>query len=146
MVTGGYGLGVPTTTQDTDARARLARRYPRSRLSRRVGVVVVALLAAVGLAWTVWAGLDMATPAVSGRVDTYEVVSDTEVLFTLSVERPDPSQPAMCRVIAQAANFERVGELSVEVPPGDVELIRLEGRMRTFRPAVSVSLDGCTVR
>lgn len=109
-------------------------------------MVLVALLAVAGLAWTVWAGLDMATPPVSGRLDTYQVVSDTDARFTISVQRPDPSQPAMCRVIAQADNFERVGELAVEVPPGDEELVRLEGELRTFRRAVSVSLDGCSVR
>lgn len=109
-------------------------------------VAVVAVLAAVGIAWTVWIALDTATPNVSGRLDTYHVVSDTEASFTLSVERRDPSQTASCRVIAQADNFERVGELSIEIPPGDRELVRLDGELRTFRRAVSVSLDGCVIR
>lgn len=148
VIVAGTVPGMPTRTAppaDSEVAARLDRRYPRPRVSRRVVTVVVALLAVAGLSWTVWTGLDMATPAVAGRLDTYDVISDTETRFTLSVERPDPSQAATCRVIAQADNFERVGELSVEIPPGDQQLIRLDVELRTFRRAVSVSLDGCTV-
>lgn len=95
------------------------------------------------VAWVVWVGITMATPAVSGRLNTFRVESDTQVHFTVTVERTDPSRTASCRVIAQAENFERVGEMSVDVPPGTATRVEVEERMRTFRRATSVSLDGC---
>lgn len=113
-------------------------------MSRGVGFALVAALAAGFVAWAVWAGFAIATPAVSGRLNTFQIESDSQVHFTLTIERTDPGSKAVCRVIAQADNFERVGEMSVEVPPGTASRVEVEQRMKTFRRATSVSLDGCT--
>lgn len=105
--------------------------------------MAILLLAVIGVGWVVWVGVDHATPQVSGRLDTYEIVDDTKAHFRLRVERTDVTATANCRVIAQSENFERVGELMVVVGPDQPELVVVDETIKTFRRAVSVSLDGC---
>ncbi|MFW6597288.1 DUF4307 domain-containing protein [Propionibacteriaceae bacterium Y2011] len=123
---------------------RLARRYPPPRTSPRVAIGLVVAGAALALAWVVWAGLAMATPAVDAQVTRFEVLSDTEARFTATVQRHDTGVAARCRVIAQADNFERVGEVTIELAPGGSELTEVEQTMRTFRRATSLSVDRCS--
>ncbi len=125
------------------AAERLRLRYPPPRVRRSVAVTIVAAVGVVFVVWVVWAGLVMANPAVTGQVPTWRIDSDTEVAFTLTVDRPDPSVPVHCRVIAQAVNFERVGSLDVAVPAHPSRLVDVTETMRTFRRATSVSVDTC---
>ena len=101
-----------TAALDADASARLARRYPPPRVSRGAAIGIIVVVAAVFVGWVAWAGVGLATPAVSGRINSFEIESDTASAFHLTVERRDPSVTAVCRVIAQADNFERVFDSS----------------------------------
>ncbi|MFX4272479.1 DUF4307 domain-containing protein [Propionibacteriaceae bacterium Y1685] len=126
-----------------DPAARLARRYPPPRTPRQVTIALIAVFAAAAVALVIWIGIDHATPGVEGRINTWTITSDASAEFTLTVDRADPSAAATCRVIAQADNFERVGELAVQVPPGGERLTEVADTLKTFRRATSVSLDGC---
>ncbi len=86
----------------TDATDRLARRYPPSRVPRPVLVGLVAAGTALALGWLVWAALAHATPDVTAQVSAFEIVSDTAIEVTVTVQRDDPSRAATCRVIAQS--------------------------------------------
>ena len=123
---------------------RLARRYPVKRrlLDWRVLAVVCGLLAA---AWIGWVAMDGATPPVAARVDTFEVVSDTEVKVTLTIEREDPQRAAGCLLFVQAVSYERVGELQVTLPPDGQRVSRQELSVRTFKRGTSAALEGCRV-
>jgi hypothetical protein len=118
-------------------------RYPKRRTKRPILVIAVAVIAAVGLVWLGWTAWVHSRPPVSGAVQTWEITTDTEVIFTLTIDRPDPTVPATCRVIAQAANFETVGEKNITVGPGDTRLLDVREEMRTLRRATSVSLAEC---
>ena len=121
---------------------RLARRYPAKRrlLDWRVLAVACGLLAA---AWIGWVAMDGATPPVAARVDTFEVVSDTEVTVTVTLEREDPALAARCLLFVQAVSYERVGELQVEVPADGQPVTRQDLTVRTFKRGTSASLEGC---
>ena len=71
---------------------------PRPFLLLAIGIGV-----AVALGWLIWAALFHSRPAVAARVSAFTVVSDTVIDVTLTVDRRDPTQPATCRVLAQAA-------------------------------------------
>lgn len=131
------------TSAQAEADERLRRRYPPPRLPRPALVMIVAVVAAGFLGWLVWAGLFHASPIVSGRVSAYAVLSDTQTTFTLTVQRPDPTVPAHCRVIAQATDFETVGSKTYDIPATDSGLVDLNETLNTFRRATSVSLDSC---
>ena len=126
---------------DPDAAARLARRYPPP--PRRWWIPVAIVLAMVGVAWLVWAGGHGATGVVTARVDAFSVRSDSLIDVTVTIERPDPSRGAECRLYAQAVSYDRVGELTVTVPPGGEALTRREIPLRTFKRATTAVIDSC---
>ena len=126
-----------------DAAARLARRYPPPRVPRRAVVGLVAAGTALGLAWLIWAALSHATPAVSAQVSAFDVVSDTTIAVTVTVQRKDPAVPAICRVIAQAPDFQPVAEQEVAVPASSVALADIDLELTTLRRATSASVSGC---
>ncbi len=107
---------------------------------------LVAAGTAIGLGWLVWAALGHSTPDVSGQVSAFEIVSDTRVELTLTVQRANPSVPAICRVIAQSTDFQPVAEREVEVPASAVALADLQVELTTLRRATSASVSGCRSR
>jgi hypothetical protein len=124
---------------------RLRRRYPRSRLPRPVLVALVALLVAVAGWWLVTTAWQRARPPVSAEVSTIQVETDTKITVTLTVERPDPSLPVTCRVVAQANDAGIVGEQAVTVPAAAASRMELSVTLITLRRAVSAEVRGCSV-
>jgi uncharacterized protein DUF4307 len=129
----------------SDAAERLRLRYPPPRVPRPVVATLVALSAALGLAWLVWAAYFHATPAVAGQVAGFRVVSDTEILVTLTVDRRDPAQPVSCRVMAQGEDLGPVGEQQVEVPGTEARVVNTEVRLVTVRRALTAVVSDCQV-
>lgn len=127
---------------ETDA-ARIARRYPPGRTPRWAWIPLAAVLAAIGLTWLLWSALIGANPPVSARISAYEVTSDTSVSAIVTVQRPDPTVPVRCTVVAKAVTYETVGQLPVEVAASDAELVDVPVTLRTFKRATTVDLDGC---
>lgn len=130
------------TVTDLDAAARLARRYPPPP-RRRWWIPLAVVLAVAGLAWLVWAGGHGATGVVTARVDAFTVRSDTQIDVTLTIDRPDPGKGAECVVFAQAVSYDRVGELTVSVPPGGSELTQLKVGLKTYQRATTADIDSC---
>jgi hypothetical protein len=126
-------------------RERLARRYPKPRIPRPVLIGIVAGVAAVSLAWLIWAALVHSRPAVSARVATYTVVSDTRIDATVTVDRPDPSVEVVCRVSAQAADFQPVGELNLAVEASAEKVVNLDVSITTLRRATTAVVRECSV-
>lgn len=115
-------------------------------MPRAVTVGLITAGTAVGLGWLAWAGLAYATPAVSAQVSAFEVVSDTTTIrVTMTVQRPDPSVTATCRVIAQSVDFQPVAEQEVAVPASAVALADINRELTTLRRATSASVSGCRV-
>ena len=106
-------------------------------------VGLVAAGTAVGLGWLVWAALGHSTPTVTAQVSAFEIVSDTTIRVTMTVQRPDPSIPALCRVIAQSQDFQPVAEQEIQVPASALELADLKLELTTLRRATSASVTSC---
>ena len=128
----------------TDAAVRLARRYPPPRVPRPVLVALTALVTAVGLTWLIWVALLHAQPVASADVPYYNVTSDTSIDVTITVQRPDPSIPVTCRVLAQATDFQPVAEKEVLIPASTIKLADQKVTLTTLRRATSASVSGCS--
>lgn len=61
----------------------------------------------------------------------------------MTVQRPDPSVAATCRVIAQSTDFQPVAEQEVEVPASAIALANITLKLTTLRRATSASVTGC---
>jgi hypothetical protein len=139
------GQNVEVTEDPGQAVAeRLRRRYPRSRMPRPLVLVLVGLGVALAVSWLVVTAWQRARPPAVGEIKALHVVNDTKIEVTLSVERPNPSVVATCRLIAQAQDLGLVGEQAVSVPPSDQRRVDVVISMTTLRRAVSTSVRGCT--
>ena len=129
----------------SDAAERLRLRYPPPRVPRVLIVGTVAIGALVGLVWLVWSALFHASPAVAGQMSGFRVVSDTEIVVTLTVDRPDPAQPVVCRVLALGEDYAPVGEQQVQVPGATAQVVNTQVRLVTLRRAMTASVNDCVV-
>lgn len=129
-----------STLADAD---RLARRYPPRRTPAWLWVAVAAVLTGVSAVWLVWAAGTGANPPVSARVSSFDVLSDSAIAVTVTVERPDPSVGARCLVYAQAVSYDRVGELPLEVGPGGDRLTDVRVEVRTLKRATTAGVENC---
>ena len=130
----------PLSAEDA---ARIARRYPPRRTSLPV-LVALGLVVAALVGYVVWVAAHRANPPVSGRIDSFAIVSDTETRARLTVDRPDPSVPVRCFVFVQAVTYERVGEKDVTIPAGTERLTTVDVSVRTFKRGTAITVDACT--
>ena len=128
-----------------DAAERLRRRYPKPRMSRPLLVSLISIGVLLAITWLVWTALLHSRPVVAAEVVTLRIDSDTSVSATISVERRDPSKPVTCRVLAQAADFQPVGEQLVPVAASSDHLVNASVVLTTLRRATGVVVRGCTV-
>lgn len=128
-----------------DAAERLRRRYPKPRVPRPLLVVLIGVGVVLALTWLVWIALLHSRPAVAAQVVTFRIDSDTSVSATISVERRDPSLPATCRMLAQAADYQPVGEQQVPVAASANRVVEADLMFATLRRAAVVVVKGCTV-
>jgi Domain of unknown function (DUF4307) len=108
-----------------------------------VGLISVGV--ALALTWLVWTALLHSRPAVAAQIVSFRIDSDTSVSATISVERRDPSAPATCRVLAQAADYQPVGEQQVPIAASTNRVVEAELMFTTLRRATTVVVKGCTV-
>ena len=134
-----------TRVTDSDAADRLRRRYPPPRVPKAAKIAIIAVGVAVALGWLVWAALVHARPAVSAQVLSYTVTSDTSISVVITVDRRDASTPVTCRVIAQSADFQTVGEQQVPVPATEARVVDVDVELTTLRRATAPSVQGCAV-
>jgi hypothetical protein len=134
-----------TRSPDTAVAARLRDRYPRSRLPRPLLVGLIAAGSIIALAWLLWAAYVHATPAVAAQVAAYAIPDDHKISLTLTVQRRQPETAASCRVVAEAADFQTVGEQEVRVPPGPNRLTGVDVTLVTLRRATTALVQSCSV-
>jgi hypothetical protein len=128
-----------------DAAERLRRRYPKPWMPRPLLVGLIGVGVVLGLTWLVWTALLHSRPLVAAQVVTFRIDSDTSVSATISVERRDPSVPVTCRVLAQAVDFQPVGEEQVSIAASSDRLVDLNLMLTTLRRATAVVVKGCVV-
>lgn len=129
------------TLTDAD-RQRIAERYPSRKRPWLIPVIAAPLVAL--LVFWLWISAFHANPMLSADVTRFDVVSDSEIKVTIMVDRARADVSGTCLVYAQAPNFERVGELVVEVPASDRKVDLIDLSIRTFRKSTSASVDHCT--
>jgi Domain of unknown function (DUF4307) len=129
----------------TDAAERLRRRYPKSRMPRPLLLGLIGVGVVIAMTWLVWTALLHSRPAVAAHIQAFRIDSETSVSVTLTVERRDPSVPATCRVLAQAADFQPVGEQQVPIAASRHRVVDVKVALTTLRRATTVVAKGCTV-
>lgn len=124
--------------------ARLRRRYPPPRVPRLVKTGLVTVFVAGAVGWLLWTATIHSRPPVAGQITSY-VAAATSIDVIFTVDRREPSRPVSCHVVAQAADFQVVGESDVPVEASEVRLVDVTTTVQTVRRAVSASVKGCTL-
>lgn len=120
----------------------LSSRYGSRQRPRWFWPTIAAIGISLGVAFAAWVGFQK--DPVSAQLWGYDVVSDSQVVVTLDVVRPDPVA-VTCTVYAQAANHSIVGEKSVDLPASEEEQLRVTIDIQTERRAVNGVLRTCAV-
>ncbi len=129
----------------TQARRRIAARYPRRRLGGPVAWVLLGILGAALITWTLWAGIRQSTPPVSARVSAFHAESDWRTTVTLDIQRTDTSRPAQCTLTVAGTNAIPVGEIDVTVPAGGQQMSTTTTPVRTTSRGLSANVTACHV-
>jgi hypothetical protein len=109
-----------------------------------VGLISAGVVLA--LTWLIWTALVHSRPTVGAQVKDYQITSDSSVSVTIAVQRRDPAVAVSCRVLAQASDFQPVGEQEVPVAAGSAHLVDVNVVLTTLRRATAVVVKGCIVR
>lgn len=127
---------------------RLAKRYGRTRSTRRFNKTVAAVgaagFAAVLVSWLWWAGLAQPTAQFEARDLGWERVDERAVTvrFELSIT---PGTPMSCAVQALNAQYGIVGWVVVDIPESTQRTRVFEQEVRTSETAVTGLLYRCWV-
>ena len=123
----------------------LSERYgsPSSTRTKAVVAVVVVLVGA-GLSWLAWAILEHGRPEAQSSLVSFTADGEHAAVAKFTVVRRSADIEADCLLRAVAADHTIVGELDVEVGPGEPTTATLERTIRTERRATSVDLLGCS--
>jgi hypothetical protein len=148
----GHNGGMRRTRSEPNARPelsvadreRLARRDPKPQVPRPVVIGLVVVIALAALTWLVWSAAVHSRPAVSARVTTFTVVSDSRIDAIVTVDRPDPSVKVVCRVSAQAADFQPVGEVNLPVEAASQRVVNVDISITTLRRATTAVVRECS--
>ena len=99
----------------------------------------------LAVTWLVWTALLHSRPIAAGHIQSFEITSNSSVSVTIAVERRDPSLPVTCRVLAQASDFQPVGEQQVPVAAASDRVVEVTAAFTTLRRAAAVVVKGCAI-
>jgi predicted secreted Zn-dependent protease len=114
-------------------------------MPRPLLVALISVAVLLALTWLVWTALRYSQPAAAAHVQSYQITSDSSVAVTISVQRQDPTVPVTCRVLAQAVDFQPVGEQQVPIAASTHQIVNVNLVLTTLRRASAVVIKGCTV-
>jgi hypothetical protein len=122
-----------------DVEQLLSERYAAPPAWRRpVTVVSVVLVAAVALAWLVWASVYQGNPKVESSLLGFDVVDAHSATARIDVTVHDPGSRPTCTVQALASDHSIVGEQTFRPTDGTNTVT-----VRTQRRATAVVVPGC---
>ena len=125
------------------ASARYGRPRP-SRLRRRWIIAGLSLLIlAIGLAVAFTGYQRLGHSDVAGTLAAYHLIDDETVEVTITVNRADPSRPAVCIVRGRSRDGSETGRREILVPPSTQDSVQVTTIVKTSRPPVMGDVYGC---
>jgi hypothetical protein len=117
----------------------LSERYaPPPAWRRPLTIGIVAVAAALALAWLAWAAFVEATPKVHSQLVSWQVVDAHSATARVDVSISDGTTHPTCTLQALDSDHSIVGQLRFTPKDGTNQVT-----VRTARTATSVSLPGC---
>lgn len=108
-----------------------------------VGLTALVIVAGVAIAAIGYARLGPGD--VKGELSAYKLVDSSTVSVTASVERKDPSRPAVCILRARSIDGNETGRREVLVPPSSQRSVPVTALVKTTHPPVTGDVYGCSL-
>lgn len=96
----------------------------------------------IGGAWLVWAGVHHSRPDVRSALISFSIPSDRAMSVRYSIDRRNPSEAAICTLIARDLDKNVVGEIEDQIPPGAAH-VEMTTLLPTRTQAVSAGISRC---
>lgn len=121
----------------------LAERYGRPDPRKRLWIIAAtAVVATLGVTWLVWAAWVHSTPAVSGELTGFTVVSEHTVTVEIEARR-ETGDAVECRVTALSDGHAIVADETVTIPADTPGTVRFTVDVTTDRRATTVRVTDC---
>ncbi|AGM27802.1 Conserved membrane protein of uncharacterised function [Mycobacteroides abscessus subsp. abscessus] len=112
---------------------------------RWIAIALTALVIVAGVAIAAIGYNRLGPGDVKGELSAYKLVDSSTVSVTASVERKDPSKPAVCILRARSIDGSETGRREVLVPPSAERSVPVTALVKTTRPPVTGDVYGCSL-
>lgn len=92
------------------------QRYGRSSQKRWLPYAIAFAIA--GIAWSLWAGIYHANPAIRSQIISFDITGEKEISIRYSIERTDPAQVVICTLTAMDIDKNVVGQIDDTIAAG----------------------------
>lgn len=135
-------MAVTATDENAALDARYGRTPTRRRRERLILIAGGVLIAAVFVAWVVWAGFDNGRTTLGVQDIAHSIIDDSTVSITWQVSVAEGT-PVSCALQAQNEAHAIVGWRIVDLPPSETFNTRYREVIRTTQHAVTGLIYRC---
>jgi hypothetical protein len=135
-------MSMPNATPQPDETFDYNDRYGIT--PRKGWIAPAAILAVIGLTWTIWAALNHAQPELRSTLYSFAVTGDREITMKYAIDRRDPDAIVICTLITLDIDKNIVGQIDDQILGGQSKVERNIAIPARIAP-VSARIAGCRI-
>ena len=111
---------------------------------RRHWIAPAAILAVIGLTWTIWAALNHSQPELRSTLYSFAITGDREITMKYAIDRRDTDAIVICTLITLDIDKNIVGQIDDQIEGGESKVERIIAIPARIAP-VSARIAGCRI-
>jgi len=111
---------------------------------RKGWIAPAAIVAVIGLSWTLWAALSHSQPELRSTLYSFAVTGDREITMKYAIDRRDPDATVICTLISIDIDKNIVGQIDDQIKGGESKVERIIAIPARIAP-VSARIAGCRI-
>lgn len=135
-------MSMPQGTPEPDETLNYNDRYGIT--ARKGWIAPAAVLAIIGLSWTLWAALNHSQPELRSTLYSFEVTGDREITMKYAIDRRNPDAIVLCTLITLDIDKNIVGQIDDQILAGQSKVERIVAIPARIAP-VSARIAGCRI-
>jgi hypothetical protein len=135
-------MSMPDATAQPDETFDYNDRYGIT--PRKGWIAPAAILAVIGLTWTIWAALNHSQPELRSTLYSFAVTGEREITMKYAIDRRDPDAIVICTLITLDIDKNIVGQIDDQILGGQSKVERNIAIPARIAP-VSARIAGCRI-
>jgi hypothetical protein len=135
-------MSMPNATPQPDETFDYNDRYGIT--PRKGWIAPAAILAVIGLTWTIWAALNHSQPELRSTLYSFAVTGEREITMKYAIDRRDPDAIVICTLITLDIDKNIVGQIDDQILGGASKVERNIAIPARIAP-VSARIAGCRI-